>query len=283
MLRYITSILFLLLSIPAFAQDEDTAAAPAISVDSFHQFRIGIDISRPIINAFIKERQSYELEADYYHKKDLYFVAETGWGSADVTDSAQQLVYNTSNIFFKAGINKAMIARISNKDWDIAFMGLRYGVGLIQRSTATYTTYDNFWGSTTGTIPAKSYTAHWFELTGGVKMELVPGFFAGWNVRARFMLNRKSFSELPPSYIAGYGRGDKGSIFDFNFYLNYAIRWSKYKTTTPPPPPETAPAPATQGQPSNINRPLKDRRDGTQPATTPTTTEEKMPANTGDK
>lgn len=282
MLKYITNILFLLLSLPAFAQDEDSTEAPKINVDSFHQFRVGIDISKPIINAFIKDRQAYEFEVDYYHKKETYFVAEAGWGSADVTDSAQQLVYNTSNIFFKAGINKAMLSRISNKDWDMAFIGLRYGIGLIQRSAATYTTYDNFWGSTTGIVPAKSYAAHWFEITGGVKVELWDGIFTGWNVRARFLLNRKSFSELPPSYIAGYGRGDKGSIFDFNFYVNHAIRWRKYKTA-PPVLPETLPAPDTTRQPSNINRPLKDRADKPKPATPETNTSEKAPANTDGK
>jgi hypothetical protein len=260
MLKYITSILFLLLTLPAFAQDEDSTEAPKINVDSFHQFRVGIDISKPIINAFIKDRQAYEFEFDYYHKKELYFVAEGGWGSADVTDSAQQLVYNTTNTFFKAGVNKAMLSRISNKDWDMAFIGLRYGMALIQRSAATYTTYDNFWGSTIGTVPAKSYSAHWFEITGGVKVELFEGIFTGWNVRARFMLNRKSFSELPPSYIAGYGRGDKGSIFDFNFYLNYAIRWRKYKTPTPVAAlPTTAP---TGEAPANINRPSDTHTDG---------------------
>jgi len=277
MLRYITSILFLLLWLPAWGQEADStdAETPAINAaDSFYQFRVGIDISKPIINAFIKDRQSYEFEMDYYHKKELYFVAEAGWGSADVTDSAKQLVYNTSNIFFKAGINKAMLARISNKDWDMGFIGLRYGVGLINRSSASYTTYDNFWGSTSGTVPAKSYTAHWAELTGGVRVELFEGVFTGWNIRARFMLNRKSFEELPPAYIAGYGRGDKGSIFDFNFYVNYAIRWRRYKTPVAVPPPPAAPAepPAninrTEGS-SNRNKKEERMKNATVPAQTP--------------
>ncbi len=260
MLKYIISILFIVLSIPAFAQEEDSTDAekPRVDADSFHQFRMGIDVSRPIINAFIKERQAYEFAVDYYHKKELYFVAEGGWGSADVTDSAQQLVYNTTNTFFRVGINKGMLNRLSRNDWDMAFIGLRYGVGFIHRSNASYTTYDNFWGTTTGTVPAKNYTAHWAELTGGVKVELFKGIFAGWNVRAKFLFNKNTFSELPPAYIAGYGKGDKGSIFDFNFYLDYAIRWRKYKT--PPPPPATPPA-ATPA-PSNINRTKEVRTGG---------------------
>jgi hypothetical protein len=40
-------------------------------------------------------------------------------------------------------------------------------------------------------------------------------------------MNGSSFKDLAPLYIAGYGRGDKNSIFDFNMYLSYAIRWDR--------------------------------------------------------
>jgi hypothetical protein len=268
------------LSAPAFAQDADTTDVdnPKVSMDSLHQLRFSVDISKPVINAFIKQRQAYEFEIDYYYKKELYFVAEGGWGSADVIDSAKTLVYNTSNVFLKAGINKAMLPRMSKKDWDLLLLGARYGIGFINRSNASYTTYDNFWGTTTGAVPAKSYTAHWAEITAGMKVELIRGFFAGYNVRARFLLNRKSFSELPPSYIAGYGKGDKGSIFDFNFYLSYAIRWQKAGerriAATPVIPPGTPRADSTGT--NNLNRRLDNKRN-----TVPSNDTTQPPTNTG--
>jgi hypothetical protein len=281
MLRYITNILLLLLlSATAFAQEADTTDndKPAVNYDSLKQLRFGVDISKPILNALIKSRQSYEVEVDYYHKKELYFAAEAGWGSADVTDSAKTLVYNSSNVFLKAGINKAMLPRMSTTDWDMLFLGARYGIAFINRSDASYTTYDNFWGSTTGTIPAKNYTAHWAEITAGIKVELVRGFFAGYNVRARFLLNKKSFKELPPAYIAGYGRGDKGSIFDFNLYLNYAIRWPKGGKPVAPVLDTKPSLSADSVGTSNTNRPLKDRSDRPVQPTDSTGT---APANTG--
>lgn len=230
MLRYFTSIiLVLLLSLSTFAQEqepveEEEAPAKKTIVDSLHQLRFGVDISKLALNQFIDSRNSYEFEIDYYHRKDLYFVGEFGFGNAKYDSS--YLSYSNTNTYFKVGVNKSLLNRISNKDWDMAFIGLRYGLAFIERSDAQYTITDSLWGSVTNTVPGTNFTAHWVELTGGVRVEVVKQLFLGWNVRAKFLLNGNSFTELPPYYITGYGRGEKKSIFDYNVYLSYAIRWN---------------------------------------------------------
>lgn len=233
MLKYFTSILFILLSLAAQAQEpsaepeEEDDERPAI-VDSSHQLRLGFDVSRLLFNQQQKEKQkrtSYELELDYYVKKDLYLVAEGGWGNASINYA--DLAYESSNIFFRAGINKSLLPRLKQNDWDMAFIGLRYGVGLTQRGNAVYTITDSTWGVVNGAVPAEKLNAHWVELTGGVRVEVVKHVFIGWNVRGKFLINAKKFRELPPYNIAGYGKGEKNSIFDFNVYLSYAIRWQK--------------------------------------------------------
>jgi hypothetical protein len=249
MSKYIINILFLLFAVPAFAQVDDEAEDPPPTpkyVDSFHQIRFGVDILKPVINTFLNSQRSYEFEVDYYLKKDIYAVAEGGWGSAEF--NTDPLSYNSSNSFAKIGINKGMLARMSSKDWDMGFIGARYGIAPIHRGAANYITKDAFWGNVSGTIPADDMIAHWFEVTGGVRVEVVKCLFLGWNIRGKFRLNQGRFKELPPSYIAGYGMGDKNSIFDFNFYVNYAIRWRKGIKSAKP---VEAPAPAA---PTNIQR-----------------------------
>lgn len=226
--RYFTSILILLLlgmTFPLHAQDDDEEENKPVITDSVKQLRFSFDISKPILNALFKERQAYEIEIDYYHKKDIYFVAEGGWGSGKLDST--YLNYRSTNVFGKIGFNKSLLARLFPNDWDMAFIGLRYGLGIIQRSDATYVIKNDLWGNIMGSIPGKSMTAHWMEVNGGVRVELAKGLFAGWNIRGKFLLNGKQFKELPPPYIAGYGKGGKNSIFDFNFYLCYAIRWKK--------------------------------------------------------
>src|SRR5690606_31009242 len=97
---------------------------------------------------------------------------------------------------------------------------LRYGLGLINRGDANYTITDSAWGTFSGSVPATHLTAHWIELTGGVRVEVAKYVFIGWNMRGKFLVNAKKFVELPPYNIAGYGKGEKNSVFDFNIYLS---------------------------------------------------------------
>lgn len=234
MLKYFISILFFLHTCISYGQDTsvvDTLQPPPdvtveaeMNKDSLHQLRFGIDIARVIINQLQDERSSYEFELDYYFKKEIYFVAEGGFGTADLNNS-NVLSYKTNSAFARVGINKSLLPRERPGDWDMAFIGLRYGVGFINRGAASYTIADSVWGSVAGTVPAEQMTAHWAEITAGVRVEFIKSIFIGWNVRGKFLLNGNSFGDLPPYYIAGYGKGEKNTIFDFNVFLSYAIRW----------------------------------------------------------
>lgn len=231
MLRSIISILLLLLSFVATAQDDDDSTDQVRVTDSFNQVRFGVDIAKPIIYSFSGDRKSFEFEADYYWKKEMYLAADAGWGSSRWSDTSLSLT--SSNVFFKAGINKSMLSRVLPNDFDMAFIGFRYGIALIDRGDASFRTRDAFWGETIGTIPGKNMTAHWLEVVAGTKIEIHNGIFAGWTARGKFLLNKTAFRELPPSYIAGYGAGDKNTIFDFNFYISYAIRWRIHRLENP--------------------------------------------------
>jgi hypothetical protein len=205
-------------------QTDSVAEMKAKHKDQYgHQLRFGIDIAGPVINLSQNTHNAYEAEVDYYFKKELYFVAEAGFGNAKY--EYPDLSYTTKNSFFRLGIDKTLISRLGNSDWDAAFLGVRFAVAPVSRSEATYTIVDSLWGNTSGTIPEKSFAAHWAEVVGGVRVEIFKNFFAGWNLRGRFLLNGRSFKYLSPAFIAGFGRGDKTTVFDFNFYICYALRW----------------------------------------------------------
>lgn len=232
MYRYFFSCLLVgfLLPEPALSQQQADSLGPAtemkaVPVASMHQLRIGTDISKIATNFMLSSRQSYEVVLDYYYRKELYFSLEGGWGTSEIR--YPELWYTTRNIFVRGGVDKNMIPRLFPGDYDMLFIGFRYGVASIERGEAGYHTDDGFWGGTTGSIAGKQLTAHWMELTGGIRVELWKGLFAGYNVRAKFLINPKSFRELPPAFIAGYGKGEKVTAFDFNFYLQYAIRWRR--------------------------------------------------------
>lgn len=231
MYRYSFSLLMSLLACFAVvAQTENVepdTAPPPVELNKYGQFRVGVDLSKIARNFFFKNQYSFEISLDYYYKNELYFVLEGGYGGSDITYT--DLWYKSQNSFLRIGIDKTMTPRLFTRDMDMLFIGLRYGISSISRTEAGYVILDDFWGNSMGTIPAKSFMGHWAEITGGMRVELGKGLFAGYNIRAKFLINQKPFRELPPAYVAGYGNGEKTTAFDFNFYLQYAFRWKRSK------------------------------------------------------
>jgi Domain of unknown function (DUF6048) len=216
---------------PVFAQ-ADAATADTTTEHSMkkpdsagHQLCIGIDLVSPVRNAFYTDRHGYEGEADYYLRNEFYLAAEAGSGGSKV--DYPDLKYTTTNTFFRAGFNKTILARESKTDWDMMFFGLRAAYTQVTRSAASFTVLDSMWGNTTGSRPDTHFGVIWAELTGGMRVELLKGLFAGWNLRGKFIMNGKSFQKDAPLYIAGYGKGDKNSSFDFNLYISYGFRWAR--------------------------------------------------------
>jgi len=223
---------FLLMTVsPLIVSAQESIASDTASVRSakkatqksptFTYIRIGIDLSKVASSFLQKQYDVLEFQADVYYKKDLYFAAEFGAGNSLVENNF--LTYKSKNTFISLGLDKTFFSKDFRGDFDNAFVGLRYGVGLINRGEASYTIQDIIWGNTLGRIPAEHFIAHWLELTGGFRMELMKNIFVGWNIRARTFINPKKFEKLPPSYVAGYGRGDKNSNFGYNFYLLYGL------------------------------------------------------------
>jgi len=208
--------------------DEDADEAPARKkYVGGHQLTLGVDLLNPILNNYAKNTYSYEGEVSYYLKNEYYLVGEGGWGGSNV--DFDDLKYKTTNTFGRIGFNKSVLYRESNKDWDMMFIGLRAAMSSVNRGAASYTVIDTVWGNLAGVSPGRTFSAVWAEVTTGMRVELVHGLMAGWNMRAKFLMNGRSFKELAPLQIAGYGKGDKNSNFNFNLYVCYAIRWERSK------------------------------------------------------
>lgn len=190
-----------------------------------HQLCIGIDYFHPAMFAFFDDRKAYEITADYYVRNEYYLVLEGGLGSSSVNYA--DLTYKTTNNFVRFGFNKSVLVRNSPSDWDMMFIGLRIGDANVKRGSASYVVADSLWGADTGSVKGAAIHPFWAELAGGVRVELIKGLSAGWTIRGKFMLNGKSFKDLSPLYIAGYGRGDKNTAFDFNAYISYGIKWKR--------------------------------------------------------
>jgi hypothetical protein len=226
------SALVLLGSSCAFAQADTTATdstnAPKVKKPELagRQLCIGMDYFHPIVNYFATGQGAYEITADYYTKNEYYLVMEGGWGWSNV-NYPNLLNYTTKNSFLDFGFNKTVLPRDRPTDWDKMFIGLSLAGSYISRERAHYTIVDPLWGIVDSYTNAQSFPAIWAELSGGVRVELWKGICAGWTARGKFMLNGKSFNNLSPQYIAGYGQGEKNVVFDADMYISYSIRWKR--------------------------------------------------------
>lgn len=201
----------------------DVAKKKAPKPPYVHQFRVGIDIARIATNFIYADRKGYELQFDYLLRGNNYLVFETGFGKNIVDYS--NLKYDNKGTFLKLGIDKNVIDILNDRDFDIFFIGLRYGVGFGKRDSVTFFTPSYFGPPSEGGKPAENYFIHWGELTLGLKVEIFKQLFVGWNARIKFLFNSGAFQELAPGYVPGYGAGDKSVVAGGNFYISYAIRW----------------------------------------------------------
>lgn len=232
----ISACLLVGIALPAHGQaskavGDTTAAADTTEVkvkkpdNAGHQLTLGIDLYQPIKNQRAGDRYGYEIAGCYYLRNEYYAAAEGGWGGAQVAFT--DLNYKTTNQYLRLGFNKSILARESHRDWDMMFVGFRGAASSISRQAASYLIIDSLWGNQPGTTASSNFMAYWLELTGGVRVEVVRGLMAGWNIRAKFMMNSRSFQDLQPLFIAGFGKGDTNAAFDINMYLSYAIRWPR--------------------------------------------------------
>lgn len=205
------------------ADSSNLAKKKAPKPPYIHQFRIGVDIARIATNFIYTDKKGYEMQFDYLLRGNNYLVFETGFGKNIVDYS--NLKYDNNGVFLKIGIDKNVIDILNNRDFDIFFIGIRYGVGVGKRDSATFSTPSYFGPPSEGGTPAENYFIHWGELTLGLKVEIFKQVFVGWNARIKFLFNAGAFQEIAPSYVPGYGAGDKPVVAGGNFYISYGIRW----------------------------------------------------------
>lgn len=198
----------------------------ALKLPYRHQVRIGLDLARVGFNFMFPSRVGFEFQADYALRKNaVYLAAEAGYGRGNIDYSF--LKYTTQSTFARIGIEKSFLDKVGDEDFDIGFLGFRYGIAGGSYSDAEFSVLSPFGGKSEGEEPGRNFVVHWGEIVGGIKVEVWRGIFLGWTVRGKFLFNPKQFRSISPNYIAGYGKGDRTSIFDFNFYLSYALRWTK--------------------------------------------------------
>ncbi len=183
-----------------------------------------MEVSGPVIYFTDNNNLSAEgyLSLDYNEK--ISFVLAAGY--LNYKFSQYNYSYYNKGIFFRAGtdFNLRKPEVFSDKYW--AGIGLRYGVSFFTYSTPSFKE-TNYWGTTLSNIPPITSTAHFLEVTPGLRSEVFKNFSIGWSVSLRMLLYIGGGKDVRPIYFPGFGKGGNTFSTGFSYYMVWSI---PYKT-----------------------------------------------------
>lgn len=194
--------------------------------------RFGIDLSRFMMPYIQKSvRSGFELQADYPYKGNWFPTVEAGY--QNVNDVKDSFHYTNKGAYARIGVDVNINKFESLADNDLVFVGLRYGFSRFAQETLD-ANYANYWGAIKTSFPQRNLNAHWAELVFGLKGELLPNFFFGWSVRAKFPLAISKDPHVTPYVVPGLGFTNTDVPFDFSITVSYRIPLIKTKTMPKP-------------------------------------------------
>jgi len=238
--KYIFSLL-VLASASAFAQQKNTdTIAPKPKVERYG-IRVGADLHRISRSFYDDDFKGIELVADYRLTKKIYAAAELG--NTKITVDEAQLNFTANGNYIKLGFNYNTYQNWLDME-NMIYVGVRYGFSTFKQTLNSYKIYQNsdilpndnisgvynYFNEVT-IYPNREYsslTAHWAEIVGGVKVELLNNIYMGFSVRLNIKLAETEPDGFANLYIPGFNRTYDGSFgVGFNYTLSYFIPFYK--------------------------------------------------------
>jgi hypothetical protein len=202
---------------PAATVPPDTVTFPLT-------IRAGVDISGPVIYLTDKNNLTVEgyLSADLNEKRSLYL----GGGYSNYKYSQYNYSYVTNGFFIKAGVDFNLMKPQTAKGKYWAGVGLHYGLSSFSYEIPELS-HDNYWGTTTASLPTQSLWSHFIEASPGFRAQFFGNVTIGWSISLRKMIYSGGGKDIRPIYIPGYGL----AASSFSAGINYYIIWNfRYKT-----------------------------------------------------
>lgn len=233
---YIIS-LFLIL-IPFRLRAQDTIMFPL-------KIRAGLELSGPAI--YLAEKKN--LSAEGYLSYDLNqrtAIALTG-GFLNYSYSQYNYDFRSNGIFFRVGpdFNLRNPEVASDKYW--AGLGLKYGLSLFTTETPSFRE-SGYWGTYWSSIPAVRSSAHFLEVTPGIRTEVFRNFSIGWSVSLRFLVYSGTGRDNRAIYLPGFGKASSKVSTGFGYFMVWSIPFKKIRYIVRPDVPEEEPEPQPVNQ-----------------------------------
>lgn len=222
MLRYIIISLLCVLGVNGALGQQSKQKPDSVIKSSFRSLRVEFDLT-PAINQIIYkgDRNSFEAAVSANFNNKYFPIVELGYGKANVV-SESQIAFNSKGIYSRIGVDLSLLKQ--QKDAiptnNLFFVGIRFAFSPVTYNYGNITVGDGYWGgSVVQNYQNQHSFAKWYEVVGGLRVEVFKNVYMGWTVRLKNYLGKQDPGEIYPWYIPGFGvKGDTA-----NFGANYII------------------------------------------------------------
>jgi hypothetical protein len=216
------------------------------------KIKVGLEVSGPVIYLIEKNNLNVEgyISADLNEKMSPVL----GFGYLDYNYSQYNLTYLNKGVFVRAGVDFNLLSHEKSMGKYWIGVGLRYG---LSRFTSEYPTFykENYWGITSSSISKKTNWGHFFEVSPGVRAEVLGNLSIGWSISLRLLLYTDTGKDFRPIYFPGFGNGGKTVTAGISYFIVWNIPYKKINVITKKEVPEETEDTGTTGQPAPRTNP----------------------------
>ena len=209
---YICKILLLILTVSGL-QGQDTLRT--------YGPRFGLDVARFVYFFADPAEIGAEASVDVEVYPNIYPVAELGYNSIDTEE--EFFDYRSSGPYLRIGADYNLLPVTDRSIHHSTTIGFRYGISTFSHRVENLLVPSNYWGDLIIDSYENTLVGHWIELVGGLKTELVPNFFLGWNIRYRILVNPNMDPLVTPDLVPGFGSGTTNRAFGISYYVLYKL------------------------------------------------------------
>lgn len=188
-------------------------------------FRVtaGVNVWDPLMRVFGQKYGLGEVWGEL-NMHNRYFPAFAfGLGNCYDTPANNNYTFRTPiSPFFKLGASYNFLYN-SNPDYQL-LAGMRYGLAFQRWSVTDITVDEGYWNDPSHfTLDGLSSTTGFLEISFGLRVRIVGGLSAGWNIIYHTILHSSKAPHGQPMYIPGYGKRSSAVTGSFSFAYTFDL------------------------------------------------------------
>ena len=226
MCRYFFSVITITFAMQLQAQEGDKPKKPRIDTVANKYVPTGLRIGIDVLTLIRSKDNSFKgwevnFDTDLYR----YFVTvDYGyWATNQLLGNGR---YSNSGNYIRFGADVNFLLKDPEKN--MFFLGMRYGMASFNERVE-YTNaalYPGF-GSNSYARSNSSLNGHWFEITTGLRVKIVSGFWMGCTARLKFASSVSGYDKLSPYDMPGYGIVEEAPYWGFNYQLFWRLPFKR--------------------------------------------------------